>query len=219
MDGAGAQGQIPGSGWDPAWNGSLAKTSDDLRLQLKCNSSQLTWTDFSGLNEDRPVNCVNWYEAMAFCVWDGGFLPTEAEWNYAAVGGDEQRAYPWSSPPGSTEIDASRASYYDGANCVGDGMPGCAVTDLIEVGTKPYGDGRWGQSDLLGNVAEWLLDSAGDLILPCTDCAITAATIPFRGFRGGAFDYLASTGRPANSGVTPADKPSVINGLRCARPL
>ena len=66
-----------------------------------------------GANESLPINCITWYEAFAFCAWDGGFLPTEAEWNYAAAGGSEQRAYPWSNPPTSTTIDCSHANYDD----------------------------------------------------------------------------------------------------------
>ncbi len=50
---------------------------------------------YAGSNENQPINCVTWYEAFAFCISDGGYLPTAAEWNYAAAGGSDQRAYPF----------------------------------------------------------------------------------------------------------------------------
>lgn len=221
--GAGAHPNLPGSGWEASWNVNLTVSTAALALALKCDSMFQTWTDAPGDNENRPLNCITWFEAMAFCTWDGGYLPTEAEWNYAATGGSEQRVYPWSSPASSVSFDASRASYavfdHSGFECLGDGNPGCAVTDLIEVGTKPAGDARWGQSDMAGNVDELVLDEyAGMYATPCSDCAaIVPGGHPM--IRGGNFhiiqDPFFRTGwrRDASS----SGRSSGI-GVRCARP-
>lgn len=45
--------------------------------------------------DGKPINCVPWHVLMAFCIWDGGRLPTDAEWSYAAQAGSEQRTFPW----------------------------------------------------------------------------------------------------------------------------
>jgi formylglycine-generating enzyme len=179
---------------------------------LKCDSTFQTWTDTPAANEQRPMNCITWYEAMAFCLWDGGYLPTEAEWNYAAAGGDEQRAYPWSSPANSLTLDGAYASY----NCIGDGTSGCAVTDLVVVGTKPLGDGRWGQSDLAGNVWEWTLDWYTPYVNPCIDCASLTGTT-YRVYRGGSCGHAATYLR---AGLRNRNSPAVRYndiGVRCAR--
>ena len=171
---------------------------------LKCSSGsfQGTWTDAAGANESMPINCITWAEASAFCAWDGGRLPTEAEWNYAAAGGSEQRVYPWSSPPTSTTLDQTYASY--GA--------------LTPVGSKPLGDGRWGHSDLAGNVAEWTLDWYADPYTnPCVDCAnltpTTARSQRGGGVSGGPPSALLASARRA---AVPTNRSAAI-GVRCAR--
>jgi len=218
--GSGAHPNIAASGWDSNWNTNLVATRNVLTTALKCDPMFQTWTELSGENENRPINCVTWFEAMAFCTWDAGFLPTEAEWNYAASGGDEQRAYPWSTPAASTTIDGLHASYNrdeSGLDCAGDGMTGCAVTDLVVVGTKPAGIGRWGHFDLAGNVAEWTLDSPGRYADPCTDCVNPVNS--YRGARGGSYDFDHNLVRAGFRYGGPPDSRTARFGIRCARAL
>ena len=218
---AGAHPNLQGSGWDATWNSLLPANTVALATQLKCDpdGGTQTWTDAatSVVNESRPINCVSWYVAMAFCAWDGGYLPTEAEWMYAAGGGTEQRALPWSIPASALVLDPTKSSYYDGTNCVGDGAAGCLITDLLPVGSRPAGDARYGQSDLGGNVAEWTLDYTGAYPGNCTDCAQLAPTTT-RQLRGGSFTDGKRFERVAfKVGLTPATS-SPTAGIRCARP-
>jgi formylglycine-generating enzyme required for sulfatase activity len=154
---------------------------------------------------------------MAFCIWDGGYLPTEAEWNYAASGGGDQRAYPWSvNPASSTVIDCTYANYFInspmGAYCVNETTGG-----VSRVGSEsPKGNGRWNQADLAGNVWEWTLDWYTDSYPnPCNDCAnVTTGTD--RVIRGGSFvdaSYLRAANRSSDA---PAAR-NVALGFRCAR--
>ncbi|MEB2312890.1 MAG: SUMF1/EgtB/PvdO family nonheme iron enzyme, partial [Polyangiaceae bacterium] len=89
-------------GWDASWSSELAQSTVDWDTNLACYSGYETWTPSAGGNENRPINCASWYELQAFCIWDGGFLPSETEWHYAASGGSEQRKYPWgNTDPGA----------------------------------------------------------------------------------------------------------------------
>ena len=207
------------TGWDATWTDQLPTDATSWQSSLSCDPTYQLWTSGAGGNEGRPINCVTWYQAYAFCIWDGGFLPSEIEWNYAATGGSEQRVYPWSSPPTSTTIDETRASYYVDTTrqCLGDGVNGCTAADLIPVGTKPAGDGRWGQSELAGNVSEWTLDWYAPLYASsCENCAhLTAASQ--RAVRGQDFyTGAASLGSSLRDYGTPSDRRNV-RGARCAR--
>ena len=202
-------------GWDVTWNAFLPSTKAgwDATSALSCNASNQTWTVAAGSNEARPINCVDWYKVAAFCIWDGGFLPSEAEWNYAATGGNEQRVYPWgTAAPGPNAALAVWGCYWNGTgSCSG-------VTNIAPVGSVPAGNGRWGQSDLAGNVWEWTLDGYKTPYNEtlCANCA-NSANSAVRVFRGGFFfrtvGNLLSSYRNANA---PSFRIEDI-GSRCAR--
>lgn len=192
------------TGWDAAWNASLPADVAALRDRFRA-CGERTWTDTPGDNEALPINCLSWFEAFAFCVWDQGRLPTEAEWNYAAAGGAEQRTYPWSVPPSSTTIDKTYATY-DGP--------------VAPVGSKsPKGDGRWGHADLSGGVFEWVQDFSAVYPVPCVDCAVLGPvpTPALRGDRGGSYWSVPIQLMTSYRGqVMPAQRQGNL-GVRCAR--
>ena len=171
-NGAGASSLLEGSGWQsPAWDSSIAATASSLSAAVQCDSTYQTWSE-SGDNDELPMNCVDWYEAFAFCAWDGGRLPTEAEWEYAASGGESESTYPWGNTPALSDALDSTAAYAN-YNCLGDGSAPatCAFTDILKVGSKPMGAGKYGQLDLAGSVDEWLLDWYADYPAACENCA------------------------------------------------
>ncbi|WP_441291467.1 formylglycine-generating enzyme family protein [Sorangium sp. KYC3313] len=170
-EGAGRHRKIEGSGWDTAWDSELPPDALALKNAITC-SEYKTWTDEPGDYERLPMNCLNWYVAFAFCAWDGGRLPTEAEWYYAEVGGSEQRRNPWSQPGSQPTLDGTFAIYA----CTGDvsGSDDCTFGDITPVGSRsPKGDGKWGQADLAGSMWEWTLDryKLGRAEGNCEDCA------------------------------------------------
>ncbi|WP_394841810.1 formylglycine-generating enzyme family protein [Pendulispora brunnea] len=206
--GAGAHPKVANSGWDPSWNGNLAASTDALKTALACDPSMETWTASPSAQETRPINCVTWYDAFAFCIWDGGRIPTTSEWNYAAAGGSKQLAYPWGNA-----FESSRVTYGCGGSCSKD--------NLLPVGSKsPQGDGTWNQADLAGSLWEWTLDSSRTLLPPpCADCSNYSPSATPRVRRGGNVSSENTDElRTDYSSERPGTERHWSNGFRCARP-
>jgi len=203
------------SGWVTTHDNEIAPTN----ANLSCENTA-TWTDTPGSQENFPINCVNWYEAYAFCIWDKAFLPSEAEWEYAAAGGSEQREYPWGTTTPGTACPGTGCEYaiYDCYYPNGTGE--CTgLANIAPVGTATRGKGEWGQLDLDGNVFQWTLDWYATYVDPCTDCAyLTQPTGKhYRVMRGtddgAAHDSLLPASRYLTEDYTRVGQ----TGFRCAR--
>ncbi|WP_437734319.1 formylglycine-generating enzyme family protein [Sorangium sp. So ce1335] len=211
--GAGGHPRHEMSGWAGGeWEQYLPQRAAELREAITCGqSAAATWTDEPGENENLPMNCLSWYEAFAFCAWDGGRLPTDAEWHYAAAGGSEERMYPWS--PSSDAIDTKHAVY--GCSAEGSDAGSC----IMPVGSLSVtGDGRWEQADLAGNVREWVLDSHPLRYDPAceSDCA-SMNDDDDRVVRGGGFLDDAQALRSSARQNFPPMYRDTVTGVRCAR--
>jgi sulfatase modifying factor 1 len=215
MTEAGKHPLIDGSGWQQDWIAKLPDTREALIENLKCITFKNTWSDsVNPGKENYPINCVNWYEAFAFCIWDGGRLPTEAEWEYAAKGGSANRTYPW----GSEEADCAHVRM---AECEETPDGGPETTPFVAVGARELGKSLGGHYDLSGSMWEWTFDGYDDLWyngagLHCSPCA-NIQRGP-RADRGGGF--YETEPRLFRSTYRGKDFPENRNdwlGFRCAR--
>ncbi len=155
-----------------------------------------------------PINCVDWYQAAAFCRWASGRLPTEAEWEFAATAAGTRR-FPW----GDEAPDCARAVMnQDGPGC------GSGITD--QVCSRYPGHSADGLCDLAGNVWEWTADWFADNAYARGDS--DAPTGPEMGSqrvdRGGGFRIAEAKFLRARyrNRITP-DARAADLGFRCAR--
>jgi formylglycine-generating enzyme required for sulfatase activity len=174
--------------------------------------------------QNHPINCVDWNQAVAYCAWVKKRLPSEAEWEYAARGG-EGRTYPW----GNEAPSAKRLN-----NCGGecralgkrlglgnwsvmykdnDGWGATAPVGSFESGATPLG-----VLDMDGNVWEWTADWYGAYTAGASANPHGPKHGTYRVIRGGGWFHIDGTWpRGAYRG---RDEPAIrhaAQGFRCAR--
>jgi formylglycine-generating enzyme required for sulfatase activity len=198
--GTGAHPEIANSGWRQEWGLSLPTGRAALVDALHCGAQWETWTDEPAEREEFPINCVSFYVAFAFCAAQGGRLPTEAEWEYAATGGAQQRGYPWGE-----DAPTAALALFD-------------ASGIEPVGMRLAGRSRFGQLDLAGSLWEWSLDLLAPYPVSCDRCAEVDNGFE-RVLRGGYFlggpEYLRASYRFSNDPAIPRGNV----GVRCAYAL
>ncbi len=192
------------TGWQPEWDDYLIGDPEEFEVALIVHSSISTYSSTDPVRDAWPLNGATWYEAFAFCIWDGGRLPLEVEWEYAAAGAEQNRLYPW----GNDRPEVLPANY-----AFNHGIPNW------EVGGEPAGDGRWGHADLAGSLEEWVFDwYAENFYAGIRDNCVTCANVypgEDRVVRGGSFADLADRLRASSrSPVDPSYRSHAV-GFRC----
>jgi formylglycine-generating enzyme required for sulfatase activity len=184
------------------------------RLSRWCNRSD---------RPEHPINCIDWDMASAYCTWRGGRLPTEAEWEYAARGGDG-RSYPWGdAAPDARRLNACGAECTAMARRAGFALRPLHAADdgwatTAPVGGYPAGASRFGALDMAGNVWEWTADWYGPYPAEPQADPQGAPAGTSRVSRGGGWSSgAADAGRAADRDWFDPKVRETGLGFRCAR--
>jgi formylglycine-generating enzyme len=212
------------TGWLAAWDGRVPTNAANIPGLLVTSPGSATYTLAPADREFFPVNQVSWYLAFAFCAYDGGWLPSEAEWERAATASGDKNFYPWGGSPTSM-VTTDHAAFNlacPKAACSG-------IQGFSPVGSFPLGIGPNGQYDLAGNVAEWTMDLYDDSYYAqfsdnggCLNCVNVPGAdndAKLQSTRGGnAWSEASSLRITARTKSLPATVGAATIGFRCARP-
>ncbi|MBN2804573.1 MAG: formylglycine-generating enzyme family protein [Deltaproteobacteria bacterium] len=176
-------------------------------------------------HENFPVNGVSYFQALAFCQFAGGDLPSESEWEFAAKGSGDNLTYPWGEEKASCDYAVLDDDLHSN---------GCGTGGSLEVCSIETGNTSLGLCDMSGNVWEWVKDTYHGSY----DCSIDTdlenceggETAPPDGsswednyskrvIRGGSFNLNYSVATVTYRNSASAEAKSVDTGFRCIKHL
>lgn len=201
------------------------------RVKPQHDSGNWDGKDLNG--ESQPVVEVSWLDATAFCEKLGFRLPTEAQWEWAARGGDEKNVFVWGRdwpPPAKAGnfADASERAFSSAKKSYDEDRakdPSLALPASYADGftlSSPVGSfspNRYGLYDMAGDVWEWCRDWCGEYSDSSTDIVVDPtgpSTGERRVVRGGSWGnfrrgYLRCAER---NGGAPDDQYTIDRGFR-----